>query len=64
MTIEDNKYTEHAKRVTKRTQDIAKKTEEISLEILSILEKWLEDVLMPFKEEKKRRPFKEKIVFF
>tara|TARA_B100000809_G_C15012598_1_gene485505 strand:+ start:55 stop:237 length:183 start_codon:yes stop_codon:yes gene_type:complete len=60
MKIEDNKYTEHAKRVTKRTQDIAKKTEEISLEVLSILEKWLEDVLMPFKEEKKDDHLKKK----
>ena len=37
-----------------------KKTEEISLEVLSILEKWLEDVLMPFKEEKKDDHLKKK----
>jgi hypothetical protein len=53
MKIEDNKYTEHAKRVAKRTQNVAKKTEEISLEVMSILQKWLDDVLTPFKEEKK-----------
>ena len=52
MKIEDNKYTEHAKRVEKRTQNVAKKTEKFSLEVMSIIQKWFDDVLTPFKEEK------------
>lgn len=47
MIKEPNKYTEHADRVTKKTKDLANKTEELTIKGITFVEDLLEDFLNP-----------------